>query len=1020
MRKIWFVAAAGLLVAVGLMLFRYTGDDGWPPHDGNLRQTVKVQVDGLRRSGPGTIALTATALYTVRGGEGVSGVNIPSFSSVALSLIDRAGAATPVSMSWRRSEQGTTRALVWLPAVPDGDYQLRVAYKTRLGPGQVDVALPLYAPARIHVITDRPLYEPGNLVRFRAVVLRANDLVPLDGRPGTWAIRDPSGEVVLEERSAAGAWGVLAGTFPLDAGAETGDWKLAWRSGDAVDEVAFTVKPFTLPRFRVEASAERPYYHRLDKPKVRGAVTYSSGAPVAGAELAIEWQLIGDWPPPTSWMTGELPKVAVAGANGRFEIALPEVPADLQDQVTLVAQISATDPAGDRVESSARVLMSADRIAVSAVTEIGDGLVDGSNNRIYLRVTTPDGHVLPEAKINVKRAWQGDDPGVDASLDVDGVASLQLDPGPPVNVVIPAAPYRAPVRQLAVTRADPSELISGEGAPLADQLELDRWLAPMGACTRYNDSGGVEDVEVGLRVASNGAVAAVAGDDGSLLAGCALQVLRGRRLAAGPERLYSLTFSFAVPPGPTLDPTVESAVDLEEAAGDQLEAWVGDRALRARDCLPANAEGSLPRVLSWQRRRGSKELTIGPWIADGSAEAPMVSAAVMACIAGRMGGARLALNADAGATDDDDGLGVIRFAIATADVEGEERPQPTTILGYELLVTAELPGAETTKATTRLRLTPGTVPPLRLRVAPVLASAGQRVSAELIRGPGFASSGQTLPKELVLTYRHGTTKEKVDDQHQATLTIPGDAEGWCEISGGGQRALVYVRPPGDLSVAVTPKRTSYAPGQLAELQVQTLIGGQGRPAAVGLFGVDDSLGQLATLRGADDLARIQPQVETTTPAFGTLDGQALVLGRIRGVNAAAATVLRVGAIPSRPELDAVVSASGETRFDAVEELTDHFYNVLAELHAQARSWELAAPAGELMKPPTMAKLWKQALAACVTRGEPVTDAFGRKLRLSRLPRDLLALTDPRAVIIVGTRLPEDVEDWAAWVAKEKP
>jgi ribosomal protein L25 (general stress protein Ctc) len=33
----------------------------------------------------------------------------------------------------------------------------------------------------------------------------------------------------------------------------------------------------------------------------------------------------------------------------------------------------------------------------------------------------------------------------------------------------------------------------------------------------------------------------------------------------------------------------------------------------------------------------------------------------------------------------------------------------------------------------------------------------------------------------------------------------------------------------------------------------------------------------------------------------------------------------------------------------------------------------------------------------VTRGEKVTDAYGRKLKLWRLPPDLLSLTDPRAV-----------------------
>jgi hypothetical protein len=42
------------------------------------------------------------------------------------------------------------------------------------------------------------------------------------------------------------------------------------------------------------------------------------------------------------------------------------------------------------------------------------------------------------------------------------------------------------------------------------------------------------------------------------------------------------------------------------------------------------------------------------------------------------------------------------------------------------------------------------------------------------------------------------------------------------------------------------------------------------------------------------------------------------------------------------------------------------------------------------------------------------------LRLHRLPADLLALTEPRAVVVNGTRLPEDTQNWSQWVAKEKP
>ncbi|HMG19893.1 MAG TPA: hypothetical protein VK607_01205, partial [Kofleriaceae bacterium] len=101
-------------------------------------------------------------------------------------------------------------------------------------------------------------------------------------------------------------------------------------------------------------------------------------------------------------------------------------------------------------------------------------------------------------------------------------------------------------------------------------------------------------------------------------------------------------------------------------------------------------------------------------------------------------------------------------------------------------------------------------------------------------------------------------------------------------------------------------------------------------------------------------------------------------------------------------------------------LTDRFYAVLAELHAQVRRWETTAPEAEKITPATMARLWRAALDALAARGERVTDAYGRALRLSRLPADLLSLTDPRAVVVVATRLTEDVENWPAWVAREKP
>jgi hypothetical protein len=1020
-RSEWIAIVAGLLVFGFCGTNKKTCTDAWLRYgvvlgtcpDGKLRQTAHLDASGMRRGAKAVVRLTANAHFTLHDMDSIQQLPVNRFDSITLTLIDAKNKATPLPVEKWQTNPGSAYAMINVPDVPDGDYKLHASFKTRIAPGEIDVPVPLYTPARVHVITDRPLYEPGNLVHFRAVVLRARDLAPLDGRPGKWVVTDPNNEVLLEEKAPAGDFGIVAGTFPLDKAAQTGTWHIAWVSADAIDNIPITVQPFKLPRFRVDTQAGKPFYQAGDTPVVRGAVVYSSGAPVARANLDIQWNISGDWPPPLDWEAKRLPKKAVTGANGRFELALPQIPADLQGTTTITAHVSAVDAAGDRVEGVGGVLLSRDGIQASAVTELGNGLVQGFNNRMYVRVTTPDGRVLPGSKINVKRAWQANDNGIETTLDEDGVASLQIDPGAPVNVVIPALPYRPTPKHALVTRGEPQELIGEEGAPLVDQEMMDKWLAVLAPCAKWygvegdsdsnNNSGGGGSARVGLRVDAGGGIIA-AGAGPSPLDQCVVNVLRQQRLPAGSERMYTVAFEFTDPGLPMLHASVETALDMPNGLAERIQ----DAAKGTRDCLPTQgSEGGLPRALTWRSRIGSRDIELGGWISDPKGG---TAAAALPCVAARFSGR---VRVQQAATSDS--FGIIRFSMSLPEDEnGAPKPQPTTMLGYEMLVTADVDGKP---ASTKLRVTPGQIPNLRMRVKPVIAKPGDVLEAELIRGPEFGPG--PLPKELTLTCLKTHDTAKLDDDHKAKLTIDKSVEGWCEVNGGGVRALVYVRPQAELAVTLKTK-DKYKPGDQAHIAIQTTLGGRGGKAAVGLIGVDESLGQLVPLPGPSDMGRVRPQVGTTEPAFGVLDGQALTLGRIRGANAAAATVLRVSSIPSAPELDAVVSASADSHFDPIEELTDHFYIVLAELHAQTRQWEAAAPQTEKMRPATMAMLWKKALATCEKRGEKTEDAYGRKLRLSLLPEDLLSLTDPRAVIVVGTRLPEDVENWAAWVAKERP
>jgi hypothetical protein len=982
--------------------------------DGQLRQTVHVSASGLSRGGQGTVSVLARA-HGLHSSYAMVMEAPVGRGSAELFLVDAEGKETPLppAHGWHRDSDSLLRTEVTLPQVPDGDYRLRARVDTPLGSATADAALPLYAPARVHVLTDRPLYEPGHEVRFRAVALRAKDLSPLDGRPGTWRVTDPSGEVVLEERAPAGPWGVVAGGFPLDRGATPGTWNVSWVSHTAQAQARFTVEPFTLPRFRVEAQSLRPFWRGGDTPEVEGQVVYASGAPVADAEVELEWNVSGYWPPPVEWNDGGLPGRARTDAAGRFRVTLPRVPMDLRGEVRLTASVVAKDASGDRVAGAVVLLLAEDALAVSSVTELEDGLVAGFSNRVYVRATTVDGRVLSGAELTVTRAWDARDEGVRAVTDEDGVAAFQLDPGPPVNVVVPPMPVRRQPAPPPVELGGVRDLLGEDSeVSLQDQLAMEGWLPALFPCARFVTSAdGGADLSLGVRVSASGAVTDVAAEAGALEA-CLATALRSRVLAPGRERVLALSLSVTDPGLPRLELDVEEAFGVPGAVTGVLEAAARD----ARTCLPRelSVETPLPFALSWRLAKPGTEVAVS-WVPLPKQEGAL-SASVLPCLQERFGRLRLPPLGDT--LERGAALGVAHLTAYPAGSGEEEDGQAraTVFPGYELKVSAKVGGKDA--GATKLVLRPAQLPHARLRATPVQARGGDEVRIDLMRGPGFAG---LLPEKLVLMAGDTRLESPVDrGSRSARFRLPADFEGWAEAQWEGAVARVYVPPRAALAVEVSPEKAVYAPGELARLQIRTRVDGKEGPAAVGLFGVDETLAQLASLPGTEALDAVRPAPVMGSFAFGVLDGQALAMGRIRGSNAAAAALLRVSQTPPREALESPVSVEAATHFSPDAELTEPFYTVLAELHAQVRAWEEKAPAGETLDPEDLAKLWDAALTACEQRGEKVTDAFGRRLRLSRLPGDLLALTDPRSVVTNGTRLAEDVENWNAWVAREAP
>ncbi len=977
----------------------------------DMRLSADVQAAGLLRGqDSGALVVSPRAQWLTSGGRD-AGHRAEGFTrgiSVAARLVDSEDRDVPGFTIGDRDRTHDSVALqVRVPEVPDGDYRLLVDLDAGFEATSIELPVPLYTPAIVHTMTDRPLYKPGQSVSMRSVALKRTDQTPLDGRPGRWEIYDPSGQQMHVERDEAGAFGIADSSFPLDARAQIGTWRVAWHTGDARDEATFEVRPFKLPRFTVEVEPAQPWFSRGDDLVVTGNARYTSGAPIARAPVSLSLSASsGRWPMPLAW---EEPVEATTQADGSFEIRIGTVPGDLLDRAELGVVVRVTEPAGEVAAGGATAVLTEDNLTVEAVTELGDGLVDGFNNRAYLRVATPDGRPLRAADVRVRNPYDPTDTGRVARSDEDGVLTIQLDPGDPVTVVHPAPPVRVRPMTPAVAQLDDGQ-VSGRSTSaltLAERRALDAAVGDVARCGVH--VVGNAQRTVGLRVTPYGAVAEAQGalDPASA---CVVAAMRRVRFpaatvedrAGGGDGTRSMRLTWTVPD--TLQPSLSWTFTPIQGAAPGAQPALQAVGAAARRCLPRGQGRNAAGVanLHWSAAAGSKALRTSVQLHSGSG----LGSTAVSCLRSALSTVRLEEPATT------DAMGFAKVSLRVPMPPNQRAPQATTSTGYELSVAATSDGGD---FETTVVLPVGHIPPLRMRATPSLAHPGDTVTIDLLRGPDFASE---LPETLWL--RQGTSllvESEVEDK-SVSFVLPDERSGFFHVEAYGARAVIFVQPPDPLEVSLTSDQAAYGPGESATLTVHTTAGDAPVAAGVGLVGVDSALAQLAPLLGPDTYGRVTVRATSDQPAFGAFDPRALTLGQVRGENAAKAAVLRISSLPMDPSGDHAVSASAAVAPETVQALTTNFYRVLARTVQAVRTWERDGPEDSVMEPGQMVVLWSAALADARAAGEPVVDGWGRELTLAVLPSDLLAQVDPRQVVSDSTRLPEDVTSWPRYVAEE--
>jgi len=148
-------------------------------------------------------------------------------------------------------------------------------------------------PYSAYFYTDRPIYRPGQTVRFKGI-LRTDD----DARYGlpagvdslTVTVTDDQGKEVYQETLPVSDMGTLHGEFTLDEEAVLGYYFIGAQLGEQAFGVGFRVAEYRRPEFQVEVQTDRDAYVHGDEIAVSVAASYYFGGPVANAQ--VRWSVL--------------------------------------------------------------------------------------------------------------------------------------------------------------------------------------------------------------------------------------------------------------------------------------------------------------------------------------------------------------------------------------------------------------------------------------------------------------------------------------------------------------------------------------------------------------------------------------------------------------------------------------------------------------------------------------------------------------------------------------------------------
>lgn len=237
---------------------------------------------------------------------------------------------------------------------------------------------------KLHLSTDKPLYQPGQTIHVRALALQASTLRPVAGEALAIEVLDPKGNRLGLKQQPLGRFGVGSFDFELADGIALGTYQVKAKAGEATSQLELEVARYTLPKFAITLTPERDAYLAGETLRLKVLARTFFGKPVGKAQVRAILAR------PNGVVLTQAQETT--SGDGDAELSLP-LPATLgrpgaPEAVRILAEVK--DAAGQLESKQLSLLVGRELLSVALVPAQGT-LAPGVANEVLVLTTTADG-----------------------------------------------------------------------------------------------------------------------------------------------------------------------------------------------------------------------------------------------------------------------------------------------------------------------------------------------------------------------------------------------------------------------------------------------------------------------------------------------------------------------------------------------------------------------------------------------------------------------------------------------------